>query len=112
MVKLDSYLLFMVDTGRGDILAELHKKLTADGRRVTYQNCVDAGNELKAQLFDEYRTQYPFILSYIIEINKRGHKAYIELFKDKIFGSSSYTSPAFICSASLQIAISIWMAHL
>ena len=51
---------------------------------MTYQTCVDACIRLKAQLFDEDRTQYQFILSYVLEMNKRGHKADTELREDKI----------------------------
>ncbi|CCI11668.1 unnamed protein product [Albugo candida] len=82
---IDSALQFVVDKGRDASPAEMHKKLMADGRRLTYQTCVDACIRLKSQLFDEDRTQYQFILSYVHEMNKRGHKADITLREDKTF---------------------------
>ena len=111
--NLDSALQFIVDKGRDASPADLEKKLTEDRHYVTYQTCVDACTWLKAQFFNEDRTHYQFILSYDIEMNKSGHKAHIlRCVTTKYVGSSSYTRPSFMCFAILQIAVSIWMAHL
>ncbi|CCI46981.1 unnamed protein product [Albugo candida] len=58
---LDSARQFVLDKGRDASPAEMQKKLTAEGRRLTYQTCVDACIPLKAQLFDEDRTQCQFM---------------------------------------------------
>ncbi|KAL0583772.1 hypothetical protein ABG067_006327 [Albugo candida] len=71
--------------GRDASRAEMQKKLMADWRRLTYQTWVEACIRLKSQLFDEDRTQYQFILSYVHEMYKRGHKVDITLREDKMF---------------------------
>lgn len=70
---------FVIDNGRSASPIELQHHLARDGRRVSYRSCVDVCNGLKASMFASDRSQYQLILSYVHELNKRGHKADIDL---------------------------------
>jgi hypothetical protein len=58
--------------------------LRAIGRSVTYQNCVFAVRQLKAELFHQDSEQYQYIHSYVHEMNACGHTANLEVREDKI----------------------------
>lgn len=75
---------FVIDNGREASPADLHRLLCAAGRSVTYQSCVFACRQLKAELFQKDSEQYQYIHSYVHELNKAGHMADLEVHSDKI----------------------------
>lgn len=79
LVELPEVRQFVVDNGRDSSPADLKKLLKSQGRQVTYRSCADACDRLKKSFFDSDRSQFQLMLSYVHEMNKRGHKADLEL---------------------------------
>nr|CCA22381.1 AlNc14C152G7556 [Albugo laibachii Nc14] len=66
---------FVVDNVRKASPRVLQDILCSSGLDVSYHNCADAYAIVKSKLFQSDRLQLQLILSYVHEMNKRGHRA-------------------------------------
>ena len=65
--------MWSITTGRP--AHALQDLLSSSGLGVSYHTCADAYAIVKSELFQLDRLQLQLILSYVHEVNKRGHKA-------------------------------------
>jgi hypothetical protein len=79
LARLPAARQFVIDQGRTASPVQLQQHLAKHGHRARYRACVDVCNRLKKEIFESDRSQYQLMLSYIHELNKRGHNADIDI---------------------------------